>query len=71
MAVVIIDSAEKSGLVAGTTVRGEFQCAACGYGIVVHRALPECPMCHGADWRSWSSRRVVTSETFAAGPLQV
>lgn len=37
---------------AGTEVSGEFRCADCGYGAVVHRALPHCPMCGGAVWRS-------------------
>jgi predicted Zn-ribbon and HTH transcriptional regulator len=25
-------------------------CAACGYGIVVRREAPECPMCRSAAW---------------------
>ena len=41
---------------AGQTVVGEFRCEACGYGVIVHRALPVCPMCGGADWEqgAWS-----------------
>ena len=38
--------------VAGTEVSGEFRCADCGYGAVVHRALPPCPMCGGDVWES-------------------
>ena len=36
--------------VAGTHVSGEFRCAECGYGAVVHRELPQCPMCGGTVW---------------------
>ena len=36
--------------VAGAQVSGEFRCTDCGYGAVVHRALPSCPMCHGTVW---------------------
>jgi rubrerythrin len=38
--------------VAGTEVAGEFRCSDCGYGAVVHRALPPCPMCGGTVWES-------------------
>ena len=38
--------------VAGTEVSGEFRCADCGYGAVVHRELPQCPMCGGTVWES-------------------
>jgi hypothetical protein len=38
--------------VAGTEVSGEFRCSDCGYGAVVHRALPLCPMCGGNVWES-------------------
>jgi len=38
--------------VAGTRVSGEFRCADCGYGAVVHTALPRCPMCGGTVWES-------------------
>ena len=42
--------------VAGTRVSGEFRCAECGYGAVVQRALPPCPMCGGTVWESlWPS----------------
>jgi rubrerythrin len=38
--------------VAGTRVDGDYRCADCGYGAVVHRALPPCPMCGGTVWAS-------------------
>ncbi len=69
MGVVIIDAAAaKSGFAAGASARGEFQCAECGYGIVVHRDLPACPMCHGADWYPWSRRRSVQLELSTPSP---
>jgi rubrerythrin len=36
--------------VAGANVSGEFRCSDCGYGAVVQRVLPPCPMCGGAVW---------------------
>jgi rubrerythrin len=41
---------------AGESVKGEFHCAECGYGVTVYRALPQCPMCGGTSWEqtSWS-----------------
>jgi hypothetical protein len=44
--------------VAGTAVSGEFRCGDCGYGAVVHRALPPCPMCGGTVWESRPPRFV-------------
>jgi hypothetical protein len=38
--------------VAGTEVAGEFRCSECGYGAVVNRVLPPCPMCAGTVWES-------------------
>jgi hypothetical protein len=38
--------------VAGTSLAGEFRCAECGYGAVVQRVLPSCPMCGGSVWES-------------------
>jgi rubrerythrin len=32
---------------AETAVSGEFRCSGCGYGAVVRRALPPCPICGG------------------------
>lgn len=31
----------------------ELWCAGCGYGVVVRREPPECPMCREANWREW------------------
>jgi hypothetical protein len=50
---------------AGKSVKGEFHCAECGYGVTIVRALPLCPMCGGATWEqsAWSpftrSQRIV------------
>jgi hypothetical protein len=43
-------------LPAGTSVKGEFHCSECGYGVTVYRTLPVCPMCGGAQWEqsAWS-----------------
>jgi rubrerythrin len=38
--------------VTGTAVTGEFRCSDCGYGAVIRRALPPCPMCGGTVWES-------------------
>ena len=43
-------------VVTGTDVSGEFRCADCGYGAVVRRALPPCPMCGGTVWENRPSR---------------
>ena len=37
-------------LTAGSGAFGEFRCAQCGYGVIVKRVLPECPMCRGRSW---------------------
>jgi hypothetical protein len=41
---------------AGQPAKGEFNCSACSYGIIVHTLLPTCPMCGGEAWEqaSWS-----------------
>lgn len=39
-----------------TDVPAEFRCADCGYGAVVRRALPPCPMCGGTAWESRALR---------------
>jgi rubrerythrin len=36
--------------IAGESVKGEFHCSECGYGVTIVRALPVCPMCGGASW---------------------
>jgi rubrerythrin len=49
---------ERPGLLgAGARAKGEFQCAGCGYGVIVHTKLPRCPMCGLASWQRtpWSS----------------
>jgi rubrerythrin len=42
--------------VAGAHASGEFRCADCGYGAVLHRALPPCPMCGGTVWETRGPR---------------
>ena len=37
-------------LSAGTRAKGQYRCAACGYGVTVHDELPICPMCSGTAW---------------------
>ena len=32
---------------AGQSVKGEYHCSDCGYGVTIVRALPLCPMCGG------------------------
>jgi rubrerythrin len=44
------DSGFADFAVAGADVSGEFRCPDCGYGAVVRRALPPCPMCGGMVW---------------------
>jgi hypothetical protein len=50
----IRDGGAASGYVefhtAGESAAGDFRCSGCGYGAVVHRVLPVCPMCGGAVW---------------------
>lgn len=45
---------ESAGLVdvlaTGRPAVGEFHCSGCGYGVIVQRELPRCPMCGGAAW---------------------
>ena len=40
----------------GETVKGEFHCSQCGYGVAIVRSLPVCPMCGGSTWEqsAWS-----------------
>ena len=42
--------------VAGQSVKGEFRCSECGYGVTIARVLPLCPMCGGSVWEQslWS-----------------
>lgn len=41
---------------AGQSVKGEYHCSDCGYGVTIVRALPRCPMCGGTSWEqsAWS-----------------
>ena len=39
-----------AGFVAGAPAVGEFNCSECGYGVIVQRTLPLCPMCGGTAW---------------------
>jgi hypothetical protein len=41
---------------AGVSVKGEFHCSTCGYGVTVFRQLPLCPMCGCESWEqtAWS-----------------
>jgi hypothetical protein len=41
---------------AGDSVKGEFHCSVCGYGVTIVRTLPVCPMCGGSSWEqsTWS-----------------
>jgi len=54
------DTLEESGYVdfrtTGDPAAGEFHCAECGYGVIVSRELPRCPMCGGTAWEesAWS-----------------
>ena len=36
--------------IAGAEASGDFRCADCGYGAVVHGVVPVCPMCSGSVW---------------------
>ena len=48
------DSKVEGGMVAAGRgrkgKRAEYRCATCGYGIVVYRQAPSCPMCREARW---------------------
>ena len=41
---------------AGQSVKGEYHCSDCSYGVTIVRALPLCPMCGGTSWEQspWS-----------------
>ena len=43
-------------LATGDSAVGEFHCGECGYGVIVSRELPRCPMCGGTTWEqsAWS-----------------
>ena len=44
----------------GVGVKGEFRCSECGYGVVVSRSLPPCPMCGEDVWEPVAWRPVST-----------
>ena len=31
----------------------ELWCDGCGYGVVIRRDPPECPICRQTSWREW------------------
>ena len=47
---------------AGDPAKGEFHCAHCSYGVIVHQKLPVCPMCGEHVWEqaAWSPFRRAT-----------
>ena len=55
----------------GASVKGEFHCSDCGYGVIVSKQLPLCPMCGGRAWEqsTWSpfGRAELLSTREAAG----
>ena len=57
-----VDDGYVQFLAAGTSAKGEYHCADCGYGVTVVRALPLCPMCGGKSWEqsTWSPFRAYT-----------
>jgi hypothetical protein len=38
-------------VLAGTRGAGDYRCLSCGYGVVTFGIVPECPMCHGLEWK--------------------
>lgn len=48
----LVDEGFVDFLVAGTAAKGEFRCTDCGYGAVIQRVLPVCPMCAGEIWEA-------------------
>jgi rubrerythrin len=49
------EAPREPGLGLGVVVR-EFRCTGCGYGIVVNREPPPCPMCGAERWLSVALR---------------
>jgi hypothetical protein len=41
---------EREHLDATSQTARELWCGGCGYGVVVRREPPECPMCRGSCW---------------------
>lgn len=48
----LVDDGFVDFVLAGTVARGEFRCTDCGYGAVIQRVLPACPMCAGEIWEA-------------------
>jgi rubrerythrin len=50
----------------GMRGKGQYRCAECGYGIMIHDELPTCPMCSGTVWEpaAWSPFARVRSRTW-------
>ena len=46
------DSSFMNFVASGAQTAGDYRCADCGYGAVVHSVLPPCPMCGGTIWES-------------------
>lgn len=49
-AVPLADEGFVEFALAGASAKGDFRCTDCGYGAVVQRVLPTCPMCGGTIW---------------------
>jgi rubrerythrin len=45
-------------LAIGRPAAGEFHCRGCGYGVIVQRELPRCPMCSGTAWEQPGTRSI-------------
>jgi rubrerythrin len=50
--VTLVDDGFVDFQLAGAEARGEFRCTDCGYGAVIQRVLPVCPMCSGRIWEA-------------------
>ena len=53
----LVDDGFVEFALAGTRAKGEFRCTDCGYGAVIQRVLPVCPMCSGEIWEARPLRR--------------
>jgi hypothetical protein len=51
MHVLVDEITDRRVLTTGASVKGQFHCSECGYGVTVSRELPRCPMCAGEEWR--------------------
>ncbi len=54
--VPVVEGGLADYLLAGAPAVGEFRCTDCGYGAVIQRLLPVCPMCGGEIWELRSPR---------------